>query len=105
MKHRWAITAAIAVISFFSGGWLLQRGTGDQAVFRQARIFDDGLNHVRHFYVDSVPEADLYKKASADLSADARALVGACQANRPADIEKATSTLHSRYEGLGKIFE
>ena len=58
MKHRWAITAAIAVISFFSGGWLLQRGSGDQAVFRQARIFDDVLNHVRHFYVDSVPEAE-----------------------------------------------
>mgnify|MGYP003555101673 FL=1 len=67
MRHRWAITAAIAVISFFSGGWLLQRGTGDQAVFRQARIFDDVLNHVRHFYVDSVPEADLYKKATDGL--------------------------------------
>jgi len=37
--------------------------------------------------------------------ADAKALIAACKANQPAGIEKATDTLHSRYEGLGKIFE
>jgi hypothetical protein len=50
-------------------------------------------------------KADAFKKESAQLVADAKALAGACKANQPAGIEKATATLHSRYEGLGKIFE
>lgn len=48
---------------------------------------------------------DLYTKAAADLAADAKALVSACGANQPAGIEKATDTLHARYEGLAAIFE
>ena len=50
-------------------------------------------------------KAEAFKKESAQLVADAKALVAACKANQPAGIEKATDTLHSRYEGLGKIFE
>ena len=65
MKQRWSITALIAVLSFLSGGWLLQRGTGgDGGVYEQARLFDDVLSHVRNFYVDSIAEADLYTKAT-----------------------------------------
>lgn len=45
-------------------------------------------------------------KASADsLVADAKALTAACATKQAAAIEKATETLHSRYEGLGTIFE
>lgn len=50
-------------------------------------------------------KADAFKKETAQLVADAKALVAACAANQPAGIEKATDTLHSRYEGIGKIFE
>jgi hypothetical protein len=50
-------------------------------------------------------KADLFKKASTDLVADAKALVAACGANQAAGIEKATETLHTRYEGLTAIFE
>jgi hypothetical protein len=50
-------------------------------------------------------KAEAFKKESAGLVADAKALVAACKANQPAGIEKATDTLHSRYEGMGKIFE
>jgi carboxyl-terminal processing protease len=65
MKHRWSITVLVAALSFLSGGWLLQRGTGgDGGVYQQARLFDDVLNHVRNFYVDSIPEAELYTKAT-----------------------------------------
>ena len=49
--------------------------------------------------------AEAFKKESAALVADAKALVAACKANQPAGIEKATDLLHARYEGLGKIFE
>jgi hypothetical protein len=50
-------------------------------------------------------KADTFKKESGQLVADAKALVAACKVNQPAGIEKATATLHARYEGLGKIFE
>jgi hypothetical protein len=50
-------------------------------------------------------KTDAYKKETSQLVADAKALVAACKANQPAGIEKATDTLHARYEGLGKIFE
>lgn len=50
-------------------------------------------------------KADSYRQTSSALAADARALVSACQTNQAAAIEKATDTLHSRYETLGQIFE
>jgi hypothetical protein len=50
-------------------------------------------------------KSEAFKKETAQLVADAKALVAACKANQPAGIEKATGTLHSRYESLGKIFE
>ncbi len=47
-------------------------------------------------------KGEAFKKETAQLVADAKALVTACQANQPAGIEKATDTLHSRYKSLGK---
>jgi carboxyl-terminal processing protease len=65
MKQRWGVIALVAVISFLSGGWLLQRGVAsDGNVYQQARLFDDVLGHVNAYYVDSVGETDLYQKAT-----------------------------------------
>jgi hypothetical protein len=50
-------------------------------------------------------KGEAFKKETGQLVADAKSLVAACKANQPAGIEKATGTLHSRYESLGKIFE
>ena len=51
------------------------------------------------------PKTAAFKTESTGLVADAGALVAACKANQPAGIEKATDTLHSRYERLNGIFE
>jgi carboxyl-terminal processing protease len=65
MKQRWGLVALVALISFFSGGWLLQRGVaGDGNVYQQARLFDDVLGHVNTYFVDSIGETDLYQKAT-----------------------------------------
>jgi carboxyl-terminal processing protease len=64
MKQRWGMIGLVAVISFLSGGWLLQRGTGPGNVYQQARLFDDVLSHVSAYYVDSLGETDLYQKAT-----------------------------------------
>jgi len=65
MKQRWGVIVLVAVISFLSGGWLLQRGVANGGnVYQQARLFDDVLGHVSTYYVDSIGETDLYQKAT-----------------------------------------
>jgi carboxyl-terminal processing protease len=65
MKQRWGVIGVVAIISFLSGGWLLQRGVAsDGNVYQQARLFDDVLGHVSSYYVDSIGETDLYQKAT-----------------------------------------
>jgi carboxyl-terminal processing protease len=65
MKQRWGLIGLVAVISFLSGGWLLQRGVADGGnVYQQARLFDDVLGHVNAYYVDSIGETDLYDRAT-----------------------------------------
>ena len=55
MKQRWGVIGLVAVISFLSGGWLLQRGVAsDGNVYQQARLFDDVLGHVSTYFVDSL---------------------------------------------------
>jgi carboxyl-terminal processing protease len=65
MRQRWGIIVMVSVISFLSGGWLLQRGTAAGGnVYQQARLFDDVLGHVSAYYVDSLGETNLYEKAT-----------------------------------------
>src|SRR4029450_8432980 len=65
MKQRWGGIGLVAVISFLSGGWLLQRGVASGGnVYQQARLFDDVLGHVSAYYVDSIGETDLYDRAT-----------------------------------------
>jgi carboxyl-terminal processing protease len=68
MKQRWGLISLVAVISFLSGGWLLQRGVAsDGNVYQQARLFDDVLGHVSTYFVDSLGETELYKKATTGM--------------------------------------
>jgi carboxyl-terminal processing protease len=65
MRQRWVVIGMVSLISFLSGGWLLQRGTAAGGnVYQQARLFDDVLGHVSAYYVDSLGETDLYEKAT-----------------------------------------
>jgi carboxyl-terminal processing protease len=59
------VVAAVFAVALVSGGWLMQAGydgTGRHHVTRE-RLFDEVLQHVESFYVDTVTEADLYRKA------------------------------------------
>src|SRR5256885_5459232 len=65
MKRRGVILVAlVGVVSFVSGGWLLQRGSPQAgSVYQKARLVDDILSHVGDYYVDSVDERKLYDMA------------------------------------------
>lgn len=100
MKHRWSITVLVAALSFLSGGWLLQRGTGgDGGVYRQARLFDDVLSHVRNFYVDSIPEAELYTKATNGMLDELKDPYSVLLTG--ADFKELTEKTSGNYAGLG----
>jgi carboxyl-terminal processing protease len=98
MKHRWSITLAVAALSFLSGGWLLQRG-GEGGGFRQARLFDDVLDHVRRYYVDSLPEGDLYGKATRGMLEQLQDPYSVLLAGE--DYKELTEMTSGNYAGLG----
>jgi len=100
MKQRWGVIGLVAVISFLSGAWLLQRSVASGGnVYQQARLFDEVLNHVSSFYVDSIPEADLYQKATKGMLEQLKdpysvLLVGD-------DFRALTEQTSGNYAGLG----
>ena len=63
MKQRWGIVVVVAVVSFFSGGWLL-RGARDHAALRGPELLQTVLNYMSRFYVDSLPPDSLYDLAA-----------------------------------------
>src|SRR5688500_7709413 len=64
MRSRAIIVLAALGGAIVSGGWLLQRGTHTgESVFDRARLFDEVMTHVARYYVDSIPESALYRKA------------------------------------------
>ena len=66
MRPRWSSLLAVALLSFFLGGWLLGRGVMNPAL-QGARLFDDVMARVRDAYVDSLPPGDLYDRAANGL--------------------------------------
>jgi carboxyl-terminal processing protease len=89
----------VGVISFVSGGWLLQRGVSRGSnVYQQARLFDDVLSYVADYYVDSLGEADLYDMAIDGLLDQ---LDPYTRFLRPKDFEYLTESTTGNYGGLG----
>jgi carboxyl-terminal processing protease len=100
MRQRWGLVALVAVISFFTGGWLLQRGAArDGDVYQQARLFDDVLSHVSAYYVDSIPQGDLYQKAATGLLEQLKDPYSVLLQND--DYKQLTETTTGNYGGLG----
>ena len=100
MRQRWGLIALVAVISFFTGGWLLQRGTArDGNVYQRARLFDDVLSHVAAYYVDSIPQADLYEKATNGLLEELKDPYSVLLQGE--DYKALTETTTGNYGGLG----
>src|SRR5918912_570141 len=64
IRLRAIVVAAALSAAMATGGWLVQRGLhGGDGIYNRARLFDDVMQHVARFYVDTVGEAALYQKA------------------------------------------
>jgi carboxyl-terminal processing protease len=100
MKQRWGLIVVVAVISFLSGGWLLQRGVASGGnVYQQARLFDDVLGHVSAYYVDSIGETDLYDKATRGMLEELKDPYSVLLTGD--DYKALTEQTSGNYAGLG----
>lgn len=64
MRSRGIVVMAILAAALVSGGWLLQRGTnGTIGEVDRVRLFDEVMNHVARFYVDTLSRPELYERA------------------------------------------
>ncbi len=100
MRQRWSIIGLVAIVSFFTGGWLLQRGAAtDGNVYQQARLFDDVLSHVSQYYVDSLSESSLYRKATDGLLSELHDPYSVLLVED--DYKQLTETTTGNYGGLG----
>ena len=63
------LTVAVALgTSIVGGGWVIGRGLNvRQADFTSARLFDTVLEHVRRYYVDSIPDSTLFEHATVGM--------------------------------------
>ena len=100
MRSRAIIVLAALGGAIVSGGWLLQRGTHTGvSVFDRARLFDDVMTHVSRYYVDSIPESDLYRKAVDGMIAE---LGDPHTAFLAADrLRRLSESTTGRYGGVG----
>ncbi len=100
MKQRWGVIGLVAVISFLSGGWLLQRGVVSGGnVYQQARLFDDVLGHVAAYYVDSIGETDLYGRATRGMLEELKDPYSVLLTGD--DYKSLTEQTSGNYAGLG----
>jgi len=65
MKHRrFAIGLTVIFVAFFSGGWLLQRPADRPSdEVSKEQLFDEILEYVSIYYVDTLDTSDLYELA------------------------------------------
>lgn len=99
-RQRWGTMAAVAAISFCTGGWLVQRGiAADGGTYQQARLFDDVLNHVSAYFVDSIPESELYKRASNGMLESLKDPYSSLLVDD--DYKALTESTTGNYAGLG----
>jgi len=65
MRSRAAVVVGVLGAALVSGGWLLQRGIGGgTSIASRVRLFNQVYSHVQAQFVDSLSDADLYRKAT-----------------------------------------
>jgi carboxyl-terminal processing protease len=101
MRSRAIVVAAVFASALVSGGWLMQAGYDGSGTtpFSRARLFNEVLAHVERFYIDSVGEDTLYRKAVDGMLLE---LHDPHSVFLPPDrLAKLNETTTGRYAGVG----
>jgi carboxyl-terminal processing protease len=100
MARRWTIVAVLALVVCFSAGWFLQRELAvGPDVYQQARLFENVLALVRDYHVDSIPESELYHRATDGMLKEMRDPYAALLTGE--DWERANERTTGDYGGVG----
>ncbi len=100
MKQRWGVIGVVAVLSFASGGWLLQRSSGALGTtYEQERLFNDVMSHVSSYYVDSIPDSSLYRRATDGMLGELKDPYSVLLTGD--DYRQLTEQTSGNYAGLG----
>jgi carboxyl-terminal processing protease len=68
MNSRTMAVAAALGTSLVGGGWVIGRGLNvREADFTSARLFDSVVDHVRQYFVDSIPDSTLFAHATVGM--------------------------------------
>lgn len=101
MQSRALIVGAVLAAALVSGGWLMQHGLGEggASTYDRARLFEEVKTHVARYYVDSVPEATLFRNAVDGLLEE---LGDPHSSYLPPDrLARLRETTTGRYAGVG----
>ncbi len=100
MKRMVISMAGVSLVSLATGAWLVQGGLGDGAAnLRNARTFEQVMDLVRDYYVDSIPEAQLYTEAAYGLVSQLNDPYSALLLDE--DLDRAAERTSGNYGGIG----
>ncbi|MGH7582121.1 MAG: S41 family peptidase [Gemmatimonadales bacterium] len=98
MKPRWLVIALVAVVSFFSGGWLLRAARPGTAI-RGPELLQTVLQYVNRYYVDSIPADSLYDLAATGAVRELNDPYSVLEAD--SDYQALNEVTSGNYGGLG----
>src|SRR5687767_3071691 len=101
MRSRAVLVASVLGISLVSGGWLMQMGFNARTphVYERARLFDQVVDHVARNYVERLPEAELYGRATRGVLRELHDPYSVYLSSER--LARLTESTTGRYHGIG----
>src|SRR5918999_2514514 len=101
MQSKAVLVTSVLSAALVSGGWLMQRGFNDRAphVYQRARLFDQVMDRVSRNYVERLPAADLYGRATKGVLRELRDPYSVYLSSER--LARLTESTTGRYHGIG----
>lgn len=101
MRSKAVLVASVLGIALVSGGWLMQMGFNARTphVYERARLFDQVVDHVARNYVDRLPEAELYGRATRGVLRELHDPYSVYLSSER--LTRLTESTTGRYHGIG----
>lgn len=99
MKKRWGLIVFVAVISFFSGGWLLRGASAKSNAVAGPELLGRVLQFVGEYYVDELPQDSIYHMAAAGVLDQLNDPYSSLEEGE--DYRQLTEVTTGNYGGLG----
>jgi carboxyl-terminal processing protease len=101
MRSKAVLVASVLGMALVSGGWLMQMGFAARTphVYERARLFDEVMDHVARNYVERLPEAELYGRATRGVLRELHDPHSAYLSSER--LARLTESTTGRYQGIG----